>query len=143
MKALLIGVALASLAGCATQPQYAYNPRYADPNGWQTVSVTPVPPGTGARMAASGESNVTVTEMAPAATNVPAYVPPPTTIVQQPVYVAPPVYAPAPVYAAPSPYYWWPPISIGLGFSWSHWSGGGHGGGWHGGGRGGGGWHHR
>jgi hypothetical protein len=56
------------------------------------------------------------------------------------------VYAvPAPVYVAPPPpYYWWPPISIGLGFNWSHWSGG-HGGGWHGGGGGwhGGGGHHR
>lgn len=139
MKPLIIALALAALAGCATQPApyYGYNPRMADPNGWQTVSVTPVPLGTGASVAAAGNAGVTTT------TDVPTYVPPPatTTVVTQPVYVAPPVYAPAPVYAAPYPNYWWPPISIGLGFNWSHWSGG-HGGGWHGG-HGGGGWRHR
>lgn len=147
MKPLIIVLALAALTGCATYPApyYGYNPRVTDPNGWQTVSVTPVPLGTGARAADAG---VTTTA------EVPAYVPPPssTTVVSQPVYVAPPVYAPAPlyapapVYAAPAPSYWWPPISIGLGFNWSHWSGGhggGHGWGGHGGGHGGGGWRHR
>lgn len=135
MKPLIIVLALAALAGCATQPAsyYSYNPRYTSADGWQTVSVTPVPYGTGARVAASGDAGVTTTS------DVPTYVPPPatTTVVTQPVYVAPPLYAPAP-YVAPAPSYWWPPISIGLGFSWGHWSGG-HGGGWHGGH--GGGWH--
>jgi hypothetical protein len=146
MKPLIIALALAALTGCATQPApyYGYNPRATDANGWQTVSVTPVPLGTGASVAASGNAGTTTT------TDAPAYVAPPattTTVVTQPVYVAPPVYAtapvyaPAPVYAAPYPSYWWPPISIGLGFNWSHWSGG-HGGGWHGG-HGGGGWRHR
>lgn len=143
MKLLIIAVALAALTGCATQPApyYSYNPRYTAADGWQTVSVTPVPLGTGASVAAAGNAGVTTT------TDAPAYVPPPaatTTVVTQPVYVAPPVYAPAPVYAAPYPSYWWPPISIGLGFNWSHWSGGhgGHGG-WHGGHHGGGGPRHR
>jgi len=41
-----------------------------------------------------------------------------------------PVYAPAPVYDP----FWYPPISIGLGFSWSNWGHhGGHRGGYHGG----------
>jgi hypothetical protein len=147
MKPLIIVLALAALTGCATQPgYYSYNPRYTDPNGWQTVSVTPVPLGTGARVAAAGPVANGDHGVGTATSAQPAYIPPPatTTVVTQPVYVAPPVYAPAPVYAAPYPSYWWPPISIGLGFNWSHWSGG-HGGGWHGGhgGHSGGGWHHR
>jgi hypothetical protein len=141
MKKLAIILALATLAGCAApQPGPAnYGTRGYYGNEWQTVSVTPVPLGTGARAAAAGE-NGTVT------TSQPDYYPPQqagTTVVQPvytapPVYVSPPVYAapmyaPAPVYVAPQPSYWWPPISIGLGFNWRHWSGGGHGGGWHGG----------
>jgi hypothetical protein len=47
------------------------------------------------------------------------------------VYTPAPIYAPAPVYADPL---WYPPVTIGLGFSWNHWSGGhrgwGHRGGW-------------
>jgi uncharacterized membrane protein YgcG len=160
MKQLIIVVALATLAGCATpQPGPAnYGTRAYDPNGWQTVSVTPVPFGTGASAAAAGQTGVTTgdyaaqpstTTVAPQSTYVapPMYAPAPTYVAPPvyapgPVYVTPPVYAAAPVYAAPPPYYWWPPISIGLGFNWNHWSGG-HGGGWHGGGwhGGGGGWH--
>jgi hypothetical protein len=45
-------------------------------------------------------------------------------VVTQPVYVPAPVYAPAPVYDP----FWYPPISIGLGFSWSNWGHGYHGG---------------
>jgi hypothetical protein len=122
MKKLAIIVSLgAVLSGCATYyPAPAnYGTRaygQTDPDGWQVVSVTPVAPGTGASAAANGTAG-TVT-----------YSPAPTTVVTQPVYVPAPVYAPyAPVYAEPL---WYPPISIGLGFSWSHFSGGGHHGGW-------------
>jgi hypothetical protein len=128
MKKLAIILAVAALSGCATQyPGPAnYGTRgYAqapDANGWQVVSVTPVPNGTGAQASASGD--VVTYDRAPSST----------TYVTQPVYAPAPVYVPAPVYA-PAPVYdpfWYPPISIGLGFSWSNW---GHGGrGYHGGG---------
>jgi hypothetical protein len=149
MKHLVIVLALAALGGCATYPAPTYysSRAYAAPGEWQTVSVTPVPLGTGAQ-AGAGYTTTTGTTTAP--DGVPTYLPPPsgtTTVVQQPVYSSPPVYAtspvyvaPAPVYVAPDPYYWWPPISIGLGFSWSHWSGG-HGGCCRGGWGGGHGWH--
>jgi hypothetical protein len=126
MKQLAIIASLAAaLSGCATYyPAPAnYGTRaYSQPdaNGWQVVSVTPVAPGTGAAAAASGDAGRVT------------YSPAPATVVTQPVYVEPPVYAPAPVYAPYGPVYadplWYPPISIGLGFSWSHWSGGHHGG---------------
>ena len=126
MKQLAIIASLAAaLSGCATYyPAPAnYGTRaYSQPdaNGWQVVSVTPVAPGTGAAAAASGDAGRVT------------YSPAPATVVTQPVYAAPPVYAPAPVYAPYGPVYadplWYPPISIGLGFSWSHWSGGHHGG---------------
>ena len=120
MKKLAIIVSLgAALSGCATYyPAPAnYGTRavgHTDPEGWQVVSVTPVAPGTGAAAAANGTAG-TVT-----------YSPAPTTVVTRPLYVPAPVYAPyAPFYAEPL---WYPPISIGLGFSWSHFSGGHHGG---------------
>jgi hypothetical protein len=134
MKTLAIIVSLAALSGCATtypgpanygSRAYAQGP---DADGWQVVSVTPVPAGTGASSANAG---VITTSPAPA----PVYAA--GSVVSQPYYGAAPVYVPAPIYA-PAPVYvdpWYPPISIGLGFSWSHWSGGGHRGGW--GGRGG------
>jgi hypothetical protein len=134
MKQLAIIASLAAaLSGCATYyPAPAnYGTRaYSQPdaNGWQVVSVTPVAPGTGAAAAASGDAGRVT------------YSPAPATVVTQPVYVEPPVYAPAPVYAPYGPVYAdplrYPPISIGLGFSWNHWSGGhrgwGHRGGWRG-----------
>ena len=125
IKLAIIVSCAAALTGCATYyPAPAnYGTRaYSQPdaNGWQVVSVTPVAPGTGAAAAASGDAGRVT------------YSPAPATVVTQPVYVAPPVYAPAPVYAPYGPVYadplWYPPISIGLGFSWSHWSGGHHGG---------------
>jgi hypothetical protein len=123
MKKLAIIIALAALGGCAT-PYYGpanYGTRaYAQPadaNGWQVVSVTPVARGSGQ----SGQSGTVTSEpttvYAPAQT---VYAPAP---VYGPVYG--PVYAPAPVYADP---YWYPPVSIGLGFSFGNW--GGHGGHW-------------
>jgi hypothetical protein len=125
MKKLAIILAVAALSGCATQypgPANYGTRAYAqapDANGWQVVSVTPVPNGTGAQAGDAGRVT---------SSDVVTYSPAPTTIVTQPVYVGAPVYAPAPVYDP----YWYPPISIGLGFSWSNW---GHGG-YHGGGRG-------
>jgi hypothetical protein len=122
MKKLAIILAVAALSGCATQypgpANYgtrAYN-QPVDANGWQVVSVTPVPNGTGAQAAASGDAGRVTTSDAV------TYNPGPTTVVAQPVYVPAPVYDP----------FWYPPISIGLGFSWSNWGhGGGHG--YHGG----------
>lgn len=124
MKKLILAFAsLAALAGCATPgPGPAnYGSRAtvqpADPNGWQVVSVTPVPLGTGERAGDAGvvTSSTVVTNPAPV-------------IAGRQVYGAPaygtPVYG-APVYGAPvyEPYYY-PPVSIGLGFSfgqsWGH-----------------------
>jgi hypothetical protein len=129
MKTLAIILAVAALSGCATQypgPANYGSRAYAqapDANGWQVVSVTPVPNGTAAQAASSGDAGRVTTS------DVVTYSPAPssTTYVAQPVYVPAPVYAPAPVYDP----FWYPPISIGLGFSWSNW---GHRG-YHGGGR--------
>jgi len=131
MKKLAIILALAALGGCATQypgPANYGSRAYAqapDANGWQVVSVTPVPNGTGAQAAASG--NAGRVSSADSVSYGPA--PAVTTVVTQPVYVPAPVYAPAPVYDP----FWYPPVSIGLGFNFGHWGGGyrGHGGHWH------------
>jgi len=127
MKTLAVILSLAALSGCATTyPGPAnYGTRAGqpvDPNGWQVVSVTPVPVGTGAAAAASGDAGRVTSE--PVVT----YNAAPATVVTQPVYVPTPVYAPAPVYADP---YWYPPVSIGLNFGFSNW---GHGWGGHRGG---------
>ncbi|WEF30708.1 hypothetical protein [Pseudoduganella chitinolytica] len=111
MKTLFVVPVIAVLlAGCAAPgPYYAAQP--ADPYQWRTVSVTPVPLGTGARAPAGGDYTsrpVTTTTYV----QQPVYVP-------QPVYTPAPVYAPSPVYAAP-PAYYWPPISIGLDFMFSN-----------------------
>ena len=129
-KLIFVFASLAALAGCATPgPGPAnYGTRgYAqsnDPNGWQVVSVTPVPLGTGERAGDAGvvTSSEIVAEQAPYVTGRPVYGAP---VYGAPVYGAP-VY-PAPVYA-PSPY-WYPPVSIGLGFSFGRsWGGHHHGG---------------
>jgi hypothetical protein len=126
MKKLAIIIAsMAALSGCATYyPAPAYATRaysQPDPNGWQVTSVTPVAPGTGAAAAANGSAGAVTYSQAP-----------------EVVYAPSPVYAPAPVYAAPAyDPYWYPPVSIGLGFSFGNWCcRGGHWGG-HGGYRGG------
>ena len=125
MKTLAIIISLAALSGCATTypapgnygtRAYAQAP---DADGWQVVSVTPVPMGTGATSANGGvvTSSPIVYSQAPA------------TVVADPVYMSSSVYG-APVYGGPvygAPIYadpWYPPISIGLGFGWSNW---GHG----------------
>ncbi|HEX8787195.1 MAG TPA: hypothetical protein VF793_13500 [Telluria sp.] len=125
MKKLAIIIAtMAALSGCATYypaPAYATRAYGApDANGWQVVSVTPVAPGTGA---ANGNAGVVTT--APGYSSAPVYA--------DPGYAAP-VYA-APVYAGPvyDPF-WYPPVSIGLGFSFGNWCcRGGHYGGHYGG----------
>ena len=120
MKKLLIVIAgLATLAGCATPGPGPANygtrgyAQSADPDGWQVVSVTPVPNGTGARAGDGGvvtSSNIVVN-------------PAPAPVVAAPVYGVQPLYAPAPVYVQDP--YWYPPVSIGLGFSFGR-SWGGH-----------------
>ena len=111
-------VAAATLAGCATLGPGPANygtrayAQPADPDGWQTVSVTPVPLGTGARAGDAGvvtSSNVVVN--------------PAPTYGAQPLYSAPPVYVAPPVVVQQP--YWYPPVSIGLGFSFGR-SWGGH-----------------
>ncbi|TFW31967.1 hypothetical protein E4O92_11560 [Massilia horti] len=161
MKNLLIASSLVALAGCAAAPpgppNYGTRAAYAQPydqSQWHVVSVTPVPAGTGARVAASGDTG-TITSSAPTgepngttSSTMPYSAPQAGTVVSsQPVYVPTPVYVQAPIYAPPpayytppvyaAPYYWYPPISIGLGFSWGRWGGGHWGGGHWGGGHGG------
>ncbi len=123
-KLIVITAALAALTGCATQYPGPANygtrgyAQAAGADGWQVVSVTPVPLGTGARAGDAGvvTSSPVVVNPAPAS----------------PVYGAQPVYAPQPVYPVygPAPVvvqdpYWYPPVSIGLGFSFGR-SWGGH-----------------
>jgi hypothetical protein len=131
--AIIIG-SLGLLAGCAAPGPTYTNQAYAqpaDPSQWRVVSVTPVPVGTGARVAASGQGGVTSTP-APSSTwsttsVQPVYGQQPVYVQQQqPVYVQQaPVYVPQPVYVE-QPRYWYPPISIGLGFDFgrSSWGGG-------------------
>ncbi|HEX9171738.1 MAG TPA: hypothetical protein VF861_03670 [Telluria sp.] len=135
MTKFAIILAAAALGGCAVAPEgadrydsRAYAPR-GDQSQWHVVSVTPVPTGTGARAGAAGSSIEYSDAPGYAYASEPRYAP-------APVYVAPPLYAPAPSYYYPN--YWYPPVSIGLGFSFgrswgSHGSWGGHRGG-HGGG---------
>jgi hypothetical protein len=117
-KLIFIIAGAAVLAGCATQPPGPANygtrgyAQTGNPSDWQVVSVTPVPLGTGARAGDAGvvtSSNVVVN---PAPPGVPVYS-------SQPVYMHPPVYVQDP--------YWYPPVSIGLGFSFGRsWISGGH-----------------
>lgn len=116
MKSLLAVVTLLTLGGCAVAPQgyYAAQQQPYDPYQWHTV-----PSGT----VQSGQNTSSTYATQPVYSSQPVYV-------QQPVYVAQPYYAPAPAY-------YYPPISIGLDFGFSRWSGGGYrgrgwGGGFHG-----------
>jgi len=132
-KLVFVFASLAVLAGCAAPgPGPAnYGTRgYAqsnDPNGWQVVSVTPVPLGTGERAGDAGvvTASDVVTNPAPLVAGRPVYGAP---VYGAPVYGAPvygaPVYAPAPVYVQDP--FWYPPVSIGLGFSFGRSWGGGH-----------------
>lgn len=130
MKHILCLVALAALAGCAVEQPRGYGGQaYAqpsDPSHWRVVSVTPVPAGTGDKVAANSAngSRVEYTSTPVSATRT-IYAPAPV-YVQQPVYVAQPIYSP--VYE-PEPAYYYPPVSLSLGFVFGrHWGGGyGHG----------------
>lgn len=111
MKKLAIStVAVAMLAGCAAPgPYYTGQSATApNPDGWQVVSVTPVPMGTGAQAAANGQAGVVTSTPLPAGS----------------VYgQAPqPVYQPQPVYVE-QPNYWALPLIIGLGFDFGRWGG--------------------
>lgn len=117
MKILFPLALCAALAGCATAPQAPYaNSAPRDPSQWRVVSVTPVPAGTAASVAAKSPDGKPVEYSSSPA---PFYNPPVT-------YSAAPVYAPAPIYA-PQPAYYWPPVTLSLGFVFGkHW-GRGHG----------------
>lgn len=129
--AIVIG-SLALLAGCAAPgPTYTYS-QPSDPSQWRVVSVTPVPVGTGAQVASSGQGGVVTTTPLPATTYSTTSVQPiythqqPVIVQQQPVWVQQqPVYVPQPVYVE-QPRYWYPPISIGLGFDFGRSSWRGH-----------------
>lgn len=127
-KLIVITAALAALTGCATQYPGPANygtrgyAQAADPDGWQVVSVTPVPLGTGARAGDAGVVTSSPVVVNPAPSN-PVYA-------TQPAYSAYPAYPAYPAYGAPAPVvvqdpYWYPPVSIGLGFSFGR-SWGGH-----------------
>ncbi len=125
MKKYLV-IALATvLAGCAVAPQdrgYRAQAQPRDPSQWRVVSVTPVPAGTAARVAASSKdgkpveySTSSVPQQIYNTSPAPVYAP-------GPLYGQAPIYAPAPVYA-PAPSYYWPPVSLSLGFIFGrHWS---------------------
>lgn len=127
MKTLFAIAALAVLAGCATQPRtVSYAGAYAqptDPSQWRVVSVTPVAPGTGERMAATA-GTVTTTAVDPSSQ--PAqYASQPVQYTSQPIYVQQPVYVPAPLYVRDPYYDYYPPVSLSLGFvfgngGWGH-----------------------
>lgn len=131
MKILLSILAVAVLGGCATTPPAQRNyanrmPPPADPSQWHVVSVTPVAPGTGERLAStSGQgapepgSSVLYRSDTEVSTQ-PQYLAPP-------MYAQQPIYVQQPIYAAPAPYYY-PPVSIGLDFMFGRSWGGRHGG---------------
>lgn len=145
MKHVLGFVVLAALGGCAVdQPQrnqYGNN-AYAqprDPAQWRVVSVTPVPPGTAARVASSSKDGKAVEYSTGPAPVSNAYRPAPvyapnTVYGQSGYYPHAPVYAPGgyyphtPIYRQ-EPAYYWPPVTLSLGFVFGrHWSRGHHGG---------------
>lgn len=135
MKNLSVIALLGLLTACAAPlgpgaygDQARSQPR--DPSQWRVVSVTPVPPGTAAQVAAKSADGkpveyssapVALYRPAPAYGPAPGYVP-------APAYGGAPLYGPAPIYA-PAPAYYWPPVTLSLGFVFGrHWSRGHFGG---------------
>ncbi len=125
MKNLSVLAVLVALGGCVVAPHGSqYGARYSqpsDPSQWRVVSVTPVPMGTGDKVAAQSPDGSRVEYSSrPVAAIPPAYLPPPQ-------YVERPVYY-------PEPSYYLPPVALSLGFIFGHhWSRGhghrhGHGG---------------
>lgn len=131
MKLLIPVMLCAALAGCATADGRLANSAPRDPSQWRVVSVTPVPAGTAARVAAKSADGKAVeysSSPAPFYNPAPPYQRSPV-YATAPVYGQVPVYGPAPVYT-PQPYYY-PPISLSLGFVFGrHWSRGHMRGGW-------------
>lgn len=118
MKNLLAVTLLCALGGCATAPRNTAYSQPRDPAQWRVVSVTPVPAGTAARVAAASPDGKPVELSSTPVAAVPRV------YGQAPAYG--PVYVPPPVYQ-PEPYYYWPPISLSLGFVFGkHWSSGRH-----------------
>ena len=144
MKHVLGFVVLAALGGCAVdQPvrdRYTnHAPVARDPAQWRVVSVTPVPAGTAARVASSSKDGKPVEYSTGPAPATHAYRPAPV-YPTHPAYGPPVYYPPAPVYVPggyyphapvyrPEPAFYWPPVSLSLGFVFGrHWSRGHHGG---------------
>ena len=119
MKNLLAVALLGALAGCATEQRPTAYAQPRDPSQWRVVSVTPVPLGTAAKVAAASSTGKAEEFTSTAVATMP------------PAYGATPLYAPAPVYV-PAPYmvepaYYWPPVTLSLGFVFGrHWGGGHH-----------------
>lgn len=114
MKKIFALAVVVTLAGCAVDPvgqgYRGAGVQPTDPSQWRVVSVTPVPLGTGDKIAATSSDGSRV-----------VYTSEPVTMTRD-VYVPVPVYAPQPVYVQPQPYYY-PPVSLSLGFVFGrHWS---------------------
>ena len=130
MKRALGLVVLAALGGCAVdQPGRAAYSQPRDPAQWRVVSVTPVPAGTAARVAAKSSDGKPVEYTTGPAPVTHAYRPAPVYGTAPPVVYGPYEYYPsAPVYRT-EPGYYWPPVTSSLGFVFGrHWSRGHHGG---------------
>jgi uncharacterized protein YcfJ len=135
---------MANVAQCSTQTFYenrtmGYNVRYEyagkeyqvqmpyDPGPTIKLQVTPV----SAAQPAPDVAEAPAPEVAQPGTVQPAVVANAPTVAVAPAYPAYATYPAYPAYPAyaPAPAYWWPPVSLSLGFGW--W--GGHGGHWGGG----------
>jgi uncharacterized protein YcfJ len=135
---------MANVAQCSTQTFYenrtmGYNVRYEyagkeyqvqmpyDPGPTIKLQVTPV----SAAQPAPDVAEAPAPEVAQPGTVQSAVVAgAPTVAPAYPAYATYPAYPAYPVYA-PAPAYWWPPVSLSLGFGWwgghgGHWGGHGH-----------------